>query len=90
MLGRLRMNVDDCINAYQETGSRVFQKRKTLNPISATGRLKARYSHEALTTVAKEIIKRRGLREEALLQADPDTALPVTYGLVPTFQFCDY
>lgn len=89
MLGRLRMDVDDCIDAYQELGPRIFQKRKTLDLISATGRLRALYSHEALTTVAKEIIMRRGFKEEALLQADQDTALPVTYGLVYTFQFCD-
>lgn len=87
MLGRLRMDLDECIEAYQQLGARVFRNRKTSIPISVFGQLKARYSHEAFTASAKEIIARQGLYEEDLLQENPGT-LPVTYGIVPTIRIC--
>lgn len=88
MLGRLRMDLDKCIDAYQQLVLSVFRRRTALTQISVVGRLKARYSHEFLTASAKEIITRQGLNEEELLQENPGTLLPVTYGIFPTIQFC--
>ena len=82
------MDLDECINVYQQLGDRVFRNLKTLIPISVVGRLKARYSHEALVASVKSMITRQGMNEDELLQENPGTLLPVTYGIVLSIRFC--
>ena len=68
MLGRLRMSVQDCINAYIRLADKVF--RKTHRPINWKGNIQGRFDHEVLETVIKEVIVASGHEEDVLLKDD--------------------
>ena len=76
MLGRLRMSIDQCQEAYLRLFERVFNPRRA--PHNALGRAKdflqadGRFDSRELEDAIKEIIKEFGPSEEVLLQeADP-------------------
>jgi hypothetical protein len=66
MLGRLEMDVDECITAFRETMQTVFEKKtKTLFPLSLLGDVRARFSSKTLEEAIKNVISsRHGLRED--------------------------
>ena len=68
MLGRLRMSVQDCINAYIRLADKVFTK--THRPINWKGNIQGRFDHEVLETVINEVIVATGHEEDALLKDD--------------------
>ena len=86
MLGRLRMDIDEVIEAYQRL-MLIFGESSTVVSISPFIGFNARYNDELLTESAKILMMQKGLSEEALLQENPGTLRPVTYGIVLTIQF---
>jgi hypothetical protein len=66
MLGRLRMSVDKCIDAYISLSDRIFQKRR--HRMTIKGQVQGRFDLDKLERAIKEIVVRQGLAEDALLK----------------------
>lgn len=77
MLGRLRMSVEECIEAYIKLSERVFQQ-KHVSPVTIKGKMKARYSSEELQNAVQEVIQERGLDKDALLKDTTPQACKVS------------
>jgi len=75
MLGRLQMTVDECIDAYVSLSDRIFQKRR--HRVTIKGRIQGRFDSDELERAIKEIVQRRGLEEDTLLQDSPDAKCKV-------------
>ena len=58
MLGRLSMTVDECIEAYENLGDKVFGHPRRLH-IKNVLYPKDKYNHKNLEDVIKDIIKQR-------------------------------
>ncbi|KAH8690367.1 acyl transferase/acyl hydrolase/lysophospholipase [Phaeosphaeriaceae sp. PMI808] len=71
ILGRLRMTVDECINAYISLSDRIFQKQR--RHVTIKGRVQGRFDSDELERATKEIVVRQGLAENVLLKGAPDT-----------------
>ncbi|KAI9662792.1 MAG: hypothetical protein M1829_006136, partial [Trizodia sp. TS-e1964] len=67
MLGRLRMSVSDCIEAYLTLSDRIFQKKKH-SPISFKGKLQSRFDSNELEQAVKDVLKAQDLDEDVLLK----------------------
>ena len=67
MLGRLRMSVEECICAYIELSSRVFQKKHVI-PVTIRGKVKARYSSKELQRAIENVVTARHLDKDTLLK----------------------
>lgn len=59
MLGRLEMDVDECITAYTELMKAVFAKSRW-SPLDWRGRMKPRFSSEKLKQAVENVIKSKG------------------------------
>ncbi|KXX75712.1 Kinesin light chain [Madurella mycetomatis] len=66
MLGRLRMTVDECIDAYTSLSDKVFEKKS--HRINIKGKLQGRFDTDELEQAVKQILAARGLGEDALLK----------------------
>jgi len=66
MLGRLRMNVDECITEYKKLSTRVFTKIH--HRINWKGDVQGRFDHEALVLGVQELLVSRGLDKDLLLK----------------------
>lgn len=75
MLGRLKMDVDECINAYNRLSSKAFS-RKAFLPCTLTGKLHERFDSKQLELALKQTVMSRGYNQDALLK-DPDTSCRV-------------
>jgi len=69
MLGRLKMDVDTCIDAYTEMSDSIFQK--VAHRVTLSGKVQARFDSERLTKSIKAIIKQHGLQEDDTLLEKP-------------------
>jgi hypothetical protein len=67
MLGRLEMDVDECIAAYTEFASNVFSEKASLVPITIKGDIKARFYSERLSEAIQKVLARKGLTKNDLL-----------------------
>ena len=67
MLGRLRMSVEECIIAYIELSSRVFQK-KHISSVTIRGKVRARYSSKELQRAIEDVVEAQHLDRDALLK----------------------
>jgi len=56
MLGRLEMDVDECITAYSRLMKAVFEEESSWLPISWKGRVKARFDAKKLKSAVEEVI----------------------------------
>jgi hypothetical protein len=56
MLGRLRMSVEECITAYSRLMKRIFEKKENRSIMDVLGRVKPRFSSEALAEAIKEVL----------------------------------
>jgi predicted acylesterase/phospholipase RssA len=74
MLGRLRMTIDECIDAYTTLSDRVFEKKS--HRVTIRGKLQGRFDGAELERAVKTIVVNRGLGEDALLK-DPDSPCKV-------------
>jgi hypothetical protein len=59
MLGRLEMDVDECINAYTSMFKRIFGKKGL--PVNMLGKIKGRFDSMVLEDCIGEILEERGL-----------------------------
>ena len=75
MLGRLRMTVDECIDAYVSLSDRVFQQQR--HRVTIKGRVQGRFDSDELERAIKEIAVRQHQGEDALLKDDPDAKCKV-------------
>ena len=75
MLGRLRMTVDECIDAYVLLSDRIFQKQR--HRVTIKGQAQGRFNSGELEQAIKEIVARQGLAEEALLKDASDAKCKV-------------
>jgi len=75
MLGRLRMTVDECIDAYVSLSDRIFQKRR--HRVTIKGQVQGRFDSDELECAIKEIVTRQRLAEDALLKDSPDAKCKV-------------
>jgi len=66
MLGRLGMDVNECIKAYKAISPKIFTK--VHHRINFKGRVQGRFDHTAIEAGVKELLKRGGLEEDARLQ----------------------
>ncbi|KAJ6087073.1 hypothetical protein N7467_005987 [Penicillium canescens] len=73
MLGRLRMTVEECIEAYTSLSDQVFEKKSRRFSL----KVKAKFNTADLEAVAKKIIRDRGFDQETLLQDSSDTVCKV-------------
>ena len=63
MLGRLEMEVDQCILAYSDLAESVFGQRKTFLPFNIWGNVKARFDSPKLEKAILKTILERGITE---------------------------
>jgi hypothetical protein len=66
MLGRLEMDVDECITAYTGLMKTVFERKSSRFPASLTGKIKSRFDGTRLETAIKEVITDHGAKETDL------------------------
>lgn len=57
MLGRLRMSVDDCIEAYIKLMEQVFKKRENISFVGVLCGVKPRFSSDGLREAIVEVLK---------------------------------
>jgi len=76
MLGRLRMSIDECIEAYILLSDRIFQKKRHQG-VTKKGNIQGRFDSEELTRAVKEVVASKGLHEDALLKDTSDNACKV-------------
>jgi hypothetical protein len=67
MLGRLSMSAEECISAYIQLSSRVFQKKHTI-PVKISGKMKARYSSKELQRAIEDVVRENHMDKDALLK----------------------
>jgi hypothetical protein len=67
MLGRLEMDVDDCISRYTDLMKDVFGKQARRIPLSWRGGIRARFDSTRLETAIKEVMADRGISESERL-----------------------
>ncbi|KAF2152861.1 FabD/lysophospholipase-like protein [Myriangium duriaei CBS 260.36] len=65
MLGRLKMNVDECIEAYLNVMDKVFKRKHVV--VNGSLKIQGRYDTQALESAIKDLVKRRLGCSEALL-----------------------
>lgn len=58
MLGRLEMDVDECIDAYTIMFKRIFGKKGL--PVNMLGKIKGRFDSMVLEDCIREILEQRG------------------------------
>lgn len=67
MLGRMKMDVEQCMQAYTDLADEVFLPKHTL-PINPFGKVQARFDAKALEDAVKKYLNKLSLSEESLLQ----------------------
>jgi patatin-like phospholipase/acyl hydrolase len=75
MLGRLRMTVDDCIDAYTSLSDKVFEKKS--HRVTVKGKLQGRFDTAELERAVKQILVDRSFNKDALLKDSPDAPCKV-------------
>lgn len=75
MLGRLKMSINECIDAYLQLSERVFQKKR--HRVSGKAKIQGRFDSDELERAVKDVIRKQGLQEDALLKDDQDAACKV-------------
>ncbi|KAL8650448.1 MAG: hypothetical protein Q9226_005138 [Calogaya cf. arnoldii] len=73
MLGRLEMDIDECISCYTELMRKVFATRKSLIPMTWWGgKTEGRFDSSNLRTAVEEVITKRGLSKQEPLDDGKD------------------
>lgn len=67
MLGRLEMDVDECIAAYSDLASAVFSEKLSRIPINIKGKIKPRFDSAKLESAIREAVAKSGISETELL-----------------------
>jgi hypothetical protein len=66
MLGRLEMDVNECIAAYSELAAAVFGEKLSRIPFNITGKIQARFDSAKLESAVRQAIGRTGVSETDL------------------------
>ncbi|MCJ1388247.1 hypothetical protein MMC18_001092 [Xylographa bjoerkii] len=64
MLGRLKMDVVSCIEAYTDLSEKIFTKKR--HRVTIRGNVQGRFDTAALEKAVKELVVKQGLNENAL------------------------
>lgn len=75
MLGRLKMGVDECIDAYLSLSDQIFRKKR--HRVTVKGKIQGRFDSDELARAVKEVIQSLGLQEDALLKDVPEATCKV-------------
>ena len=75
MLGRLKMSIEECINAYISFSDTVFQKRR--HRFTLRGKIQGRFDTPALERAIKQILVQHGFSEDELLRDHTDSTCKV-------------
>lgn len=67
MLGRLEMDIDQCIIAYTSLAETVFGVKKGLLPFNIKGKVKSQFDSTKLEKAIRKTIKDSGISETGLL-----------------------
>jgi hypothetical protein len=67
MLGRLEMDVDECIAEYNELSETVFGEKAHLLKFNWNGKIQARFDTATLEGAIKKVLKHRNIPEDTLL-----------------------
>lgn len=91
MLGRLAMDVDECISAYVELMKTVFEAKSSSFPISFFGQTKARFDSSKLKAAIVKVITRHGACETDLFNDGKERGCKVLVGspMFSKFPICD-
>jgi hypothetical protein len=60
MLGRLEMDVDDCISAYTTLIKAVFEEKSSCLPVGWMGETRAQFDSKKLKRAIEEVIHSKG------------------------------
>ena len=71
MLGRLKMDINSCIDAYTHLSDSVFQKLR--HRVTVSGKVQGRFDTAGLEQAIKTIVQDQGLDENALLKDATDS-----------------
>jgi len=66
MLGRLEMDVDECISAYTDLMKTVFDEKSSWLPMSWTGMVKAQFDSKKLKNAIDEAVASHGASKSDL------------------------
>lgn len=66
MLGRLEMDVDECIAAYTKLMKTVFEKQSSQFAINWSGNINARFDTAKLESAIKDVVTSHGAKETDL------------------------
>jgi hypothetical protein len=66
MLGRLEMDIDQCILAYSDLAEAVFGQRKSRLPFNIKGKVKAQFDSSKLEKAIRKTIQDSGISETEL------------------------
>ncbi|KAJ6050923.1 protein kinase subdomain-containing protein [Penicillium canescens] len=66
MLGRLEMDIDECIDAYSDLAAAVFGEKLSLIPVNFKGDIKARFDSAKLESAIRKVVERSGVSEQNL------------------------
>ena len=72
MLGRLRMDVDECISAYNKLIATVFDKKLHQSPDSISGRVRSQFDSKRLKDAIEEVISKCGVSPRDLFNDGVD------------------
>lgn len=67
MLGRLEMDVDECIAAYSDLAAAVFGDKMSHIPVNIKGEVKPRFDSRRLQSAIKQVVTQSGAPEIDLL-----------------------
>ena len=68
MIGRLRMNIDDCINDYETLGARVFGRSRWFSVrMCPFFWFRDKYDHKVLEKVIQDVVRERAPKEAGFL-----------------------
>ena len=72
MLGRLKMNINECIETYLSLSDRIFQKNNYRK--KKLGKIEGNYDSEEVAKIVKEVVKDKGMDEASLLLEVPEAS----------------
>jgi hypothetical protein len=67
MLGRLEMDVDECIAAYSDLAAAVFGEKLSHFPVNIKGKVKPRFDSAKLESAIRKAVAQSGASETDLL-----------------------
>jgi hypothetical protein len=67
MLGRLEMDVDECITAYSDLAAAVFGQKLSRIPVNIKGNVKPRFDSMKLESAIRKVVTQSSASETHLL-----------------------